>query len=77
MRITRTSAGIVVDGSSDGRGAWLCRDAGSARAVDPSCLERALARRAFARAWHVELTDDDEHAIRIGLTGGNDETDAP
>jgi hypothetical protein len=55
----------------------LCRDDGSAHAVDPSCLETALARRAFGRAWRVELTHDDEHAIRTGLTGGDDESDAP
>jgi hypothetical protein len=55
----------------------LCREVGSTHAVDPSCLETALARRAFGRAWRVELTDDDEHAIRTGLTGGDDEVDAP
>jgi predicted RNA-binding protein YlxR (DUF448 family) len=67
----------VVDGPSDGRGAWLCRDDGSAGAVDPSCLDTALARRAFGRAWRVELDNDDEHAIRTGLAGGDDESDAP
>jgi hypothetical protein len=44
--------------------------------VAPSCLDAALARRAFSRAWRVELTNDDEHAIRTGLTGGDDESDA-
>jgi predicted RNA-binding protein YlxR (DUF448 family) len=61
VRLTRSGNGVVVDGASDGRGAWLCRGEGAG--VEPGCLAAALAKRAFARAWRCELTSDDERAI--------------
>jgi predicted RNA-binding protein YlxR (DUF448 family) len=76
VRVTTSSVGIVVDGPSSGRGAWLCRDG---QDVQQRCLDNALSRRAFARAWRVEVSADDERAIRerIGLrTDNGDESDA-
>jgi predicted RNA-binding protein YlxR (DUF448 family) len=67
---------LVVDGPSSGRGAWLCRDG---RGVRQRCLDDALARRAFSRAWRVEVDAADERAIRerIGRrTDNGDESDA-
>jgi predicted RNA-binding protein YlxR (DUF448 family) len=63
VRVTRSTAGIVVDGSSDGRGAWLCRAAGTDRIAASKCVDAALSRRAFARAWRSEVTSSDEAAI--------------
>jgi predicted RNA-binding protein YlxR (DUF448 family) len=75
VRVTASSAGIVVDGASNGRGAWLCRGARPGDVVDRSCLDTALARRAFSRAWRVDNDAIDDDAIRAGFTGG-DESDA-
>jgi hypothetical protein len=47
--------------------------------VQQRCLDDALSRRAFARAWRVEVSADDERAIRerIGRrTDNDDESDA-
>jgi predicted RNA-binding protein YlxR (DUF448 family) len=47
--------------------------------VQQRCLDDALARRAFSRAWRVEVNADDERAIRerIGRrTDNGDESDA-
>jgi predicted RNA-binding protein YlxR (DUF448 family) len=70
LRITHASEGIVVDGPSDGRGAWLCR--GSDGAVDAGCLDAALARRGFARAWRRVVGPDEAEAIRAVLGGRTD-----
>jgi predicted RNA-binding protein YlxR (DUF448 family) len=64
VRLTRSAVGIVVGGASDGRGAWLCRDTSTADPVVASCLETALARRAFARAWKRDVGVEDEQKIR-------------
>ncbi len=54
-------ARVVLDGErSGGRGAWLHREAG--------CLERALTRRAFARAFRRGDLTWDADALRAGLT---------
>lgn len=60
-------ARVVVDVKrSGGRGAWLHREAG--------CLERALKRRTFARAFRRGDLTWDADALRGGLTvvGGRD-----
>jgi predicted RNA-binding protein YlxR (DUF448 family) len=59
----------VVDGASNGRGAWLCRapDTGLAGLVVSSCLDAALGRKAFAKAWRMPVDTDDEEAIRHAL----------
>jgi predicted RNA-binding protein YlxR (DUF448 family) len=75
VRVTSAGDGLVaVDGASDGRGAWLCRD-GDAAAVASACLESALSRRAFARAWRREITGRDQVAIRecLGRLAAGDE----
>jgi predicted RNA-binding protein YlxR (DUF448 family) len=72
-------SGIVVDGASDGRGAWVCRSSAGPDLVETQCLDAAIARRAFARAWRVEVTPDDERQIRAhcrGDTGDDNESDA-
>jgi predicted RNA-binding protein YlxR (DUF448 family) len=76
VRITRSARGITVDGASDGRGAWLCRsesvvddalhdgrgpDVGPIVAAD--CLEAAVSRRAFARAWRGDVSVAEVRAI--------------
>ncbi len=54
-------ARVVVDARrSGGRGAWLHREEG--------CLERALKRRAFARAFRRGDVTWDADALRAGLT---------
>jgi hypothetical protein len=55
----------------------LCRTDAATAHVDPTCLDTALTRRAFARAWRTELDEHDHNAIRTGLTGGDDQADAP
>jgi predicted RNA-binding protein YlxR (DUF448 family) len=62
-------AGIVVDGASDGRGAWVCRSSGGKGRVEAACLDAAITRRAFPRAWRVEVTPDDVRAIRECCSG--------
>lgn len=53
---------VVIDRKgSGGRGAWLHADGG--------CLERALRRRAFARAFRGKAASIDAEALRAGLTG--------
>lgn len=64
MRITLANDGdLVADGTSSGRGAWLCRSAGD-EVVVPDCLDRALTKRAFARAWRTDVPADIEHRLR-------------
>ena len=58
IRITRSFSGITVDGSSSGRGAWVCRDQRT-HGVAGECLDTAITQRAFARAWRSDVSDDD------------------
>jgi predicted RNA-binding protein YlxR (DUF448 family) len=73
VRVTRSDHGFEVDGSSDGRGAWLCRTAASIALVDRTCLEQALVRRAFGRAWKRTLGEAEEQALREQLARVDDE----
>lgn len=66
VRITRSAHGIAVDGASDGRGAWLCRTA-SGDGVETACLDAAIAKRAFARAWKGAVTSAEMDTIRERL----------
>ncbi|HVO17774.1 MAG TPA: DUF448 domain-containing protein [Anaeromyxobacter sp.] len=62
VRLRARGGSVVVDAArSGGRGAWL-HPAGA-------CLDRALARRAFARALRAEVQVDAQ-AIRTELTVG-------
>jgi predicted RNA-binding protein YlxR (DUF448 family) len=63
VRVTHSDRGVVVGGASDGRGAWLCRGADGAL-VEASCLDVALSRKAFARAWRHDLGPEVEQEIR-------------
>jgi predicted RNA-binding protein YlxR (DUF448 family) len=74
VRITRTGLGIVVDGPSNGRGAWLCRDDRLAKSASSACFEQAIANRGFARAWRSSISSEDERIIRehIGLSADAD-----
>ncbi|HUS43346.1 MAG TPA: hypothetical protein VMY16_11840, partial [Ilumatobacteraceae bacterium] len=63
MRITMADGGVVVDGPSDGRGAWLCRSVAAGEIAAAACLDAALSRRSFARAWRRDVGVDDERAI--------------
>jgi len=75
VRVTRSAAGIVVDGPSDGRGAWLCRATSPDEVVAAACLDAARAKRAFARAWRRDLDTADEQAISelVGRRADGDE----
>lgn len=75
MRVTKSAAGIVVDGASDGRGAWVCRSSGGPGRVEAACLDAAITRRAFARAWRVEVTPDDVQAVRERCSADVDDKD--
>jgi predicted RNA-binding protein YlxR (DUF448 family) len=63
VRVTRSDAGIVVDGPSDGRGAWLCRGVAEGDIAAAACVDAALSRRAFARAWRRDVDRDDQRSI--------------
>ncbi len=75
VRVTSSDAGIVFDGSSDGRGAWLCRAASGDGIVAAGCVDAALSRRAFARAWKRDVSASDEKAINelAGRVAGDEE----
>jgi predicted RNA-binding protein YlxR (DUF448 family) len=53
----------VVDGPSDGRGAWLCRGTECGDVAAAKCVDTALSKRAFSRAWRRVVDADDERAI--------------
>lgn len=62
VRLKAMESRVVVDRArSGGRGAWLH--------AAPSCLERAMKRRAFARALRREDVVADAPALRVELTG--------
>ena len=62
VRLRAQGGSVVVDAArSGGRGAWLHPAA--------ACLDRALARRAFARALRAEVAVDAQ-ALRTELTVG-------
>jgi predicted RNA-binding protein YlxR (DUF448 family) len=73
VRVTKSVSGIVVDGASHGRGAWVCRSSTGDGRVEASCLDTAITRRAFARAWRVEVSPDDERQIRARCCGDVDD----
>ncbi len=63
MRLRIEGERVVIDRnrSEGGRGAWLHAKA--------SCLERALRRRAIARAFRGRPAAIDASALNVGLTG--------
>ena len=62
VRVKAAGERVVVDRErSGGRGAWLH--------PEPPCLERAVKRRAFARALRAEGLRADAAALRGELTG--------
>ncbi len=61
LRIEGERVVIDRDRKGGGRGAWLH--------ADPSCLERAIKRRALARAFRGERASVDAAALNVGLTG--------
>jgi len=69
VRVTRADGHLATDGASAGRGAWLCRCADGATVVELRCLDDALRRNAFGRAWRTTLRPEDEQAIREELGG--------
>ena len=74
VRITRAAGHIVVGGVSNGRGAWLCRSVGAdgldGSVVEASCLDDALRKRAFNKAWRTTIGSDEEREIREVCGGG-------
>jgi predicted RNA-binding protein YlxR (DUF448 family) len=75
VRVTKSDTGIVVDGPSDGRGAWLCRGTAPGEIAAAVCVDAALSRRAFARAWRRDVDAGDERAISdlVGRAADGDE----
>jgi predicted RNA-binding protein YlxR (DUF448 family) len=62
VRLVAAGECVAVDrAKSGGRGAWLH--------AAPACLERAVKRRAFARALRAEGARADPAALRVELTG--------
>src|SRR3954447_21712093 len=69
VRLTRAAGRTTVDGVSDGRGAWLCRSRTADQTAEGSlvqrqCLDDALRKRAFNKAWRTTIGPDDELEIR-------------
>ncbi|MFK8022524.1 MAG: YlxR family protein [Ilumatobacter sp.] len=75
VRVTRSADGIAVDGASCGRGAWLCRDVDDARTVVAECLDRAISRGQFARAWRGAVERHEVEALRDSLRRPEQRTD--
>ena len=71
VRLTRVAGRTTVDGVSNGRGAWLCRtQTADGGVVDAQCLDHALRKRAFAKAWRTSLGPGDDDEIRETCGGG-------
>ena len=79
VRLTRAAGRTTVDGVSNGRGAWLCRSRTADQTVDQTaegsvvdgqCLDDALRKRAFNKAWRTTIGSDDELEIREACSGG-------
>jgi len=64
VRITRSAEGIVVDGPSSGRGAWLCRGVARGPVGRTECVDKAIANGGFARAWRGSVSSEEERIIR-------------
>ena len=59
VRLTRAAGRTAVDGVSNGRGAWLCRGIANGESlVDAQCLDDALRKRAFNKAWRTTIGPD-------------------
>jgi predicted RNA-binding protein YlxR (DUF448 family) len=62
IRVVRTGAGgLTVDRSGPGRGAWLC--SGSLE-----CLDRAVRRHGFDRAFATAIADAEMERLQADLT---------
>ncbi len=77
VRVTKSELGVAVDGPSDGRGAWLCRGSAAGEIAAARCVDAALSRRAFARAWRCAVGADDERAISELVGHGVDRDEHP
>jgi len=61
VRIVRSDDGSLAVGRTlPGRGAWLCADT-------PSCLDLALRRKAFGRAFRAPISDGAPESLRALL----------
>ena len=61
IRIVRLPGGALsVDRHGAGRGAWLCRDS-------PGCLDEAVRRHGFERAFAASIDADDLQQLRVQL----------
>ncbi len=58
--MARVDARLVVGRGQPGRGAWLCRNS-------PDCVDRAVKRRAFDRAFRARVSDAELDGIRDAL----------
>jgi predicted RNA-binding protein YlxR (DUF448 family) len=64
VRIHRTPAGLET-GDGAGRGAWLCREHPGA------CLEEAVKKRAWDRAFRFRVGNDEIEQLRARLDAGH------
>jgi len=66
VRVTRTADGrLTVSGPPTGRGAWLCR--GTDELVATGCMDEAVRRRAFARAFRAPVDEAAIEALRADV----------
>ncbi|MHB8221049.1 MAG: YlxR family protein [Acidimicrobiales bacterium] len=64
VRVVRLADGTLSVGRSlPGRGAWLCVD-------DPGCVERAIRRQAFGRAFGQPVSPESVVDLRRRMVGG-------
>ncbi|MFM7252031.1 MAG: YlxR family protein [Ilumatobacteraceae bacterium] len=68
VRCVLGQEGPVVDRVAPGRGAWLC---------SPECLDAAIRRRAFDRAWRCSVDEGAVGALREGVEAWWAERPAP
>ena len=67
LRIVRHGEdGLAVADSSQGRGAWLCADS-------PACLQSAVRRHAFDRAFKRPISEQAISALVSNLGGASEQ----
>ena len=68
VRVARRATGeLVMERSAPGRGAWLCKGCEDGVPAE-DCLEQAIRRRAFSRAFGVAVSSAAEALLRETVT---------
>ncbi|MEO1058542.1 MAG: YlxR family protein [Actinomycetota bacterium] len=75
VRVTYAHGCVELGGASCGRGAWICCEwtTGSVgrSAVDTACLDAAMRRSGFQRAWRIERRALDTDELLRVLAGSD------